>query len=54
MKTRIITRVATRWQCGRMLHKLARSKNVGVITDVKLTRISLFIWHLQCKAEIES
>ncbi len=48
-----MTKVGTRYACGRTLSKTAKSKDFGIITDVKLTRVSLFIWHLSFDVEVK-
>jgi len=48
-----ISVVNTRRTCGRYLREMATNKNTGIITNVKLQRISLLVWHLQFEMEIE-
>ena len=42
-----ISIVNNRLRCGLYLRKIAVDKNYGVITDVKLQRISFMVWHLE-------
>lgn len=46
-----ISLVGNRWSVGRAFIKYNNQKNLGVITDVKLTRLKMFTWHLEFKTE---
>jgi hypothetical protein len=46
--------VASRFACGRMLRKAALNTDLGLITEVKLTKISFRNWHMQFKAEVKA
>lgn len=48
-----MSKVGTRFACGRTLRRTARDKDFGLITDVKLTRVSLFVWHLSFNVEVK-
>lgn len=48
-----ISKVGTRMQCGKVLRSTSKDKDFGLITDVKLTRVSFFVWHLSFDAEMK-
>lgn len=48
-----MSKVGTRFACGRTIRKVAMDDDWGLITDVKLTRVSMFTWHLSFKVEVK-
>lgn len=48
-----ISLVNNRFACGRYLRSVAVDKKWGLITNVKLTRITIFIWHLSFDVEVK-
>lgn len=51
--TLTISLVGPRYKCGRMMRSMIGDKDYGLITGVKLTRISLLTWHLQFDVEVK-
>lgn len=45
--------VGTRWQCGNFVSRVAKRKDTGVISNMKLTRISFFVWHVYFDVELK-
>lgn len=48
-----MSKVGTRFACGRTISKVSKDKDFGLITDVKLTRVSFLVWHLSFKVEVK-
>lgn len=46
--------VGTRLQCGIFVSKVAKRKDTGVISNLKLTRVSWFVWHIYFDVELKS
>ena len=51
--TLTISKVNNRFTIGQLLRKVATDKEYGLITNVRLTKISLLVWHIQFDVEIE-
>ncbi len=49
----VFSKVGTRMSCGIALLKLSHSKDFGVVTSVRMTRISFLVWHLQCDVKVK-
>lgn len=48
-----ISIVNNRFACGRAMRKMAVDKDYGLISNVKLQRISLLVWHLEFDVELK-
>lgn len=46
------TYVGTRRNCARLVSQYAKSKETGVITDVRLTKLSFMVWHVEFKVDL--
>lgn len=46
-----ISATGTRFAVGRVIRRASKNDSYGIITDVKLTRVSFGVWHLQFKTK---
>lgn len=52
--TLTISAVGTRRAVAQVLRKTQKDKDFGLITDVKVTKVSLFTWHISFDVEVKS
>lgn len=45
--------VNNRFRCGNFIRKIATDKDYGLISNVKLQRISFLVWHLEFDVEMK-